>query len=72
MVSDRSGRPVLRLTHEQIARTLGVYRPSVTCIALEMKKRELINYSRGGITIVDRIGIEKSACGCYAELETSF
>ena len=70
MVSDRSDRDVLRLTHEQIARTLGVYRPSVTCIALELKKRELIDYSRGGITILDRIGIEENACGCYAELES--
>jgi len=69
MVNDRSDRDVLRLTHEQIARTLGVYRPSVTCIALELKKRELIDYSRGGITIIDRIGIEENACGCYAELQ---
>ena len=70
MVNDRSDRDVLRLTHEQIARTLGVYRPSVTCVALELKKKGLIDYSRGGITVLDRIGLEENACGCYAELET--
>jgi len=68
MVQDRSGRKTLKLTHEQIARTLGVYRPSVTCIALDLKKEELIDYSRGGITILDRSSLEDDACHCYLEL----
>lgn len=68
LVQDLSGQPRLSLTHEQIARALGVYRPSVTCIALEMRKRKLIDYSRGGLTIVDRDGLEDAACDCYYEL----
>ena len=68
MVQDRSGRKMLKLTHEQIARTLGVYRPSVTCIALDLKKEGLIDYSRGGIAINDRDGLESNACHCYMEL----
>ena len=68
MLHDRCRKPMLKLTHEQIARTLGVYRPSVTCIALEMRKKGLIDYSRGGITILDRGEIEAAACGCYEEL----
>lgn len=69
MVHDRSGKEMLKLTHEQIARTLGVYRPSVTGIALNMRKRRLIDYSRSSIAIRDRKGMEKSACGCYSELD---
>lgn len=69
MVHDRCGSETLKLTHEQIARTLGVYRPSITCIALDMRKKKLIDYSRGGISIKDRGRMESSACGCYSELD---
>jgi len=68
MIQDRCGRDTLSLTHEQIARTLGVYRPSVTCIAQELREDKLIKYSRGGISICDRGGVEESACTCYLEL----
>jgi CRP-like cAMP-binding protein len=68
MVQDRCDSPVLHLTHEQIARTLGVYRPRITCIAREMKRRKIIDYSRGGISIRNRGEIEEAACHCYAEI----
>ena len=68
MVQDRCSGPVLHLTHEQIARTLGVYRPRITCIAREMKRDKIIDYSRGGISIRNRHEIEHNACNCYAEL----
>lgn len=68
MLQDRCGRSTLTLTHEQIARTLGVYRPSITCIAQELRTAKLISYSRGGVSIRDRRKVEESACTCYAEL----
>lgn len=68
LVQDRSGRKTLKLTHEQIAKVLGVYRPSVTCTALEMRKNKLITYSRGGLSIYDRAKVEDAACDCYREL----
>ena len=71
MIQDRCGRKTLNLTHEQIARTLGVYRPSITCIAQELREGRLINYSRGGIMIRDRKRIEEAACSCYLELGCS-
>jgi CRP-like cAMP-binding protein len=71
MVQDRSGRSMLNLTHEQIARTLGVYRPSITCIAQELRSNGLIDYSRGGISIVDREKVEQAACTCYFEVGCS-
>ncbi len=72
LVQDRCGKKTLKLTHEQIARILGVYRPSVTCIALEMRKSHLINYSRGGLSICDRHKMEDSACDCYMEMAQAF
>ncbi len=71
MVQDRSGRSTLKLTHEQIARTLGVYRPSITCIAQELREMKLINYTRGGISICSRERVKKSACTCYLELSNA-
>lgn len=71
LVQDRCGKKTLKLTHEQIARILGVYRPSITCIALEMRKKGLITYSRGGLSISDRDKVEQSACGCYSELASA-
>ncbi len=68
MIQDRCGKRLLSLTHEQIARTLGVYRPSITCIAQELRESKLIDYSRGGILIQNRRLIEQSACTCYSEL----
>ncbi|MDI1241007.1 MAG: Crp/Fnr family transcriptional regulator [bacterium] len=68
LIRDLGGQTRLKLTHEQIARALGVYRPSVTSIALELRKRQLIDYSRGGISITDRAGLEAAACDCYYEL----
>jgi CRP-like cAMP-binding protein len=68
MVQDRCGRRILNLTHEQIARTLGVYRPSITCIAQELRESNLISYSRGGIIIRDRRRVEQVACSCYLEI----
>lgn len=68
MLQDRCEKRTLKLTHEQIARTLGVYRPSVTCIAIDMKKKKMIDYSRGGIFIRDRARLEQTACDCYFEL----
>ncbi len=68
MVQDRSGQKMLNLTHEQIARTLGVYRPSVTGVAQELRASSLIDYSRGGISITDRRRTELAACSCYSEV----
>jgi CRP-like cAMP-binding protein len=68
MLQDRCRRSQLSLTHEQIARVLGVYRPSITCIAQELREEQMIDYKRGGITIRDRKLVERTACACYSEL----
>jgi len=71
MLHDRCVAQKLRLTQEQIARVLGVYRPSVTCIAQSLREAGLIDYVRGNIVILDRAELRKRACSCYSETTAS-
>ncbi len=66
MLQERSANELLPLTHDQIARYLGVHRPSITHVAMSLRKRNLIEYVRGYVKIVDRPRLEKVACECYA------
>lgn len=65
----RSRRERFRVTHEHIARVLGVHRPSVTCIAQGLREKNLIEYGRARLAIADRSGIEKLACRCSVDLQ---
>jgi CRP-like cAMP-binding protein len=55
----------LHLTHELLAHMLGVSRTRVTMSAANLRRENLIRYSRGKITILDRRGLEATACKCY-------
>ena len=63
---DRASGQRLRLTHALLAELLGVRRSGVSTAAAILQSRELIHYSRGGISILDRRGLERAACDCYA------
>jgi CRP-like cAMP-binding protein len=59
------GDVVMPLTHELLAGMLGVQRTTVTAAAGALQRAGLIAYRHGTIEIVDRAGLEKSACECY-------
>jgi CRP-like cAMP-binding protein len=63
---DRLPDKELRLTHELIAHMLGVRREGVTEGAQKLQKAGLIRYSRGHIKVLDRPGLERLSCECYA------
>jgi hypothetical protein len=44
---------------------LGVRRTTVTLLAQQLQNRGIVRYSRGRITILDRLGLESCACACY-------
>jgi len=63
--ADRSGSDTVPLTQELLAQMLVVRRTTVTLMAQELQRLELIKYSRGRITILDRAGLMTRACECY-------
>jgi CRP-like cAMP-binding protein len=56
----------LVMTQELIANMLGVRREGVTEAAGNLQGAGLIRYSRGRIAVLDRSGLEKRTCECYA------
>ena len=60
------------MTQELIANMLGVRREGVTEAALKLQKKELIRYSRGRISVLDRPGLEALSCECYAVVKKEY
>ena len=56
----------LHMTHEAIASLLGVRREGITEAAGKLQKLGLISYRRGRISVLDRRGLERLSCECYA------
>jgi CRP-like cAMP-binding protein len=63
---DAVGGDTLNLTQEFLSHMMGVRRTSVSGSANKLQEEGLITYKRGIIRIVDRKGLEKNACECYA------
>jgi CRP-like cAMP-binding protein len=68
MSEDRVGRPKFDLTQEFLAEMLGVRRPGVTVAMGILEKQGLISHGRGNITVIDRAGLERASCECYAKI----
>jgi CRP-like cAMP-binding protein len=62
---DRSGASELSLTQDLIAVMLGVRRATVSVAASALQRAGVIRYQHGKIIVVDRLGLENSACECY-------
>ncbi len=72
MMHDRAEGEVLTYTHEFLSHMLGANRKSVTLAAQSMQMAGLISYRRGKIQILDRPGLEKASCECYAIVRERF
>ncbi len=69
---DRLRANELAMTQELIANMLGVRREGVTEAALKLQQAGLISYARGRITVLDRHGLEKRTCECYAVVKREY
>src|SRR4029077_20175695 len=69
---DRLSSNQLVMTQELIANMLGVRREGVTEAAGKLQKLGVIEYGRGRITVVDRVGLEARTCECYAVVKNEY
>lgn len=63
---DRLSTDSLSMTQDVIANTLGVHREGLAEAAENLQHAGLIRYRRSHIKALDRAGLEKNACECYA------
>jgi len=61
----------LNLTQEFLSHMLGVRRTSVSGSANKLQDDGLITYRRGVIRVLDRKGLEKNSCECYAAVRAA-
>ena len=72
MMHDRAEGAPLTYTHEFLANILGANRKSVTLAAQSMQTAGLITYRRGTMQVVNRKGLKKASCECYAIVRERF
>jgi CRP-like cAMP-binding protein len=69
---DRLNGAALGVTHEVLGRLLGVRRESVTLGIAKLQAAGLLRHSRGIITVLDRVGLERRSCECYDVVRKEF
>lgn len=65
MLDDRLDADEIPQTQEHLSAMLGASRTSVTDAACYLHKKRLISYNYGKVRILDRKGLEQTACNCY-------
>jgi len=69
LTQDRVNSGLLAITHDFLATMLGTDRPSVSVAASALQKKNIIEYTRGSVRILNRKQLEASACECYAAIQ---
>ena len=63
--ADRANIDTFKISHEFLADMLGGRRPTISTTAGILKRKGLIEYTRGEIHILDGPGLTKISCECY-------
>ncbi len=69
MIGNRTQAKEFSLTQASLADALGVRRATINEAAGPLQRRMLISCVRGRIRVLDRRGLERAACDCYARVE---
>ena len=69
---DRLQGTDLVMTQELISNMLGVRREGVTEAAMQLQAAGIIRYTRGKISVLDRPGLERRTCECYAVVKKEY
>ncbi|BAU08436.1 Crp/Fnr family transcriptional regulator [Fischerella major NIES-592] len=69
---DHTASDTIQITQEFIAELLGTRRSGVTVAAGLLQQAGIIRYSRGRITILNRLALEATACECYGFIRKEF
>jgi CRP-like cAMP-binding protein len=65
LCADRAHVNTFKISHEFLADMLGGRRPTISTTAGILKRKGLIEYTRGEIRILDVPGLTKASCECY-------
>jgi CRP-like cAMP-binding protein len=69
VTQDRVDSGWLPLTHDFLATMLGTDRPSVTLAASVLRKKNILDFTRGAVRIKNRKKLEDCACECYGVIQ---
>lgn len=69
---DRVEGDEFQLKHEFLAIMLGTHRPTVTVVLGHLQKAGLVTTRYGRLTVLNRRGLEASACECYAAIRGDY
>ncbi|MCA1640297.1 MAG: Crp/Fnr family transcriptional regulator, partial [Acidobacteria bacterium] len=72
MMHDRMKTDEFKITQEFLSKMLGVRREAVSKSAANLQQRKLIAYSRGIVSIINRMALEAAACKCYKILKEEY
>lgn len=66
LLDERLGADAAEVTHERIARHLGLRRAGVALVLDRLAARGAVGYERGRLRVLDRQALEAAACECYS------
>ena len=69
ITQDRVDSPTLAITHDFLATMLGTDRPTVSLAAGILQDKQIIEYTRGAVQILNRTKLESCACECYGVIQ---
>ena len=65
LTAQRTGSLNIPMTHQMIGNILGVRREGVSEAFKTLRSEQLVEQKRGGILILNSVGLESRACECY-------